>query len=193
MTRVHPVGHASGQIRSALEAVRFIDPEERYSQWLREHAGSVFQVSRAYTWNEVDREDLAQEILLECWKSRHQFRGDAAAATWFYRIALNTALKWKRKRRTEPSEKIRMVEMEFADAKASGIPDDLEHRERITRLHDAVRRLNASDRAIVLLHLDQLPYAEISAVLGISESNVGVRLHRVRDKLRKLMGESNDD
>lgn len=169
-----------------------IDPEARYSQWLQEHASSVSQVSRAYTWNDVDREDLTQEILLQCWKSRHQFRGDAAAATWFYRIALNTALKWKRKRENGWKIPIDNIDSQTADSKTPAIPEDLERRERIERLRDAVRRLAPSDRAIVLLHLEQLSYAEISDVIGISESNVGVRLHRVRDKLRKLMGESKD-
>src|SRR3954467_7960198 len=71
--------------------------EARFKRWLSEQGGTVLKVARAYTLTAEDCQDLAQEILLQVWRSLPQFQGRASASTWFYRVALNTALGWRRK------------------------------------------------------------------------------------------------
>ena len=78
--------------------------ESLFKSWLIEHDGAVLKVARAYTLTTEDCQDLAQEILLQVWRSLPQFQGRASPSTWFYRVALNTALGWHRKehRRRDP-------------------------------------------------------------------------------------------
>ena len=147
----------------------------------------MVQVARAYTWSDADRDDLMQEILLQCWKSMATFRGENAIATWFYRIALNTAMNWKRKDRTRTRRQESFVEIFKRSDSRSMADSDSQRREASERLHGAIRQLDTADRALVLLHLDQLSHRDIASVLGITDGNVGVRLHRVREKLRALM------
>ena len=73
--------------------------ETLFKTWLYEHGAIVLKVARAYTLTPEEREDLAQEILLQVWRSLPRFEGRASAHTWFYRVALNTALGWQRKER----------------------------------------------------------------------------------------------
>lgn len=170
-----------------------IDHRELFAQWWAEHGGAIVQVARAYTWSDADREELTQEILMQCWMSLENFRGHSAVSTWFYRIALNTALKWKRSDKSRNLLNCTISFVNVPDSSLVAVESEVQQSDTLKRLGDAIRRLNESDRAIVLLHLDQLTYAEIAEIVGISESNVGIRLHRVRGKLRQLMGACDDD
>jgi RNA polymerase sigma-70 factor, ECF subfamily len=155
-----------------------------------EHGGIVLKVARAYTRTNEDCQDLAQEILLQVWRSLPQFEGRASAATWSYRVALNTAIGWQRKecRRRANHRPLFEVE-ELPDAGADG-GADVGGRETVERLYAAIHELPKTDAALVLLYLDDLSYREMAEVLGISESNVGVKLNRAKKALSELMKES---
>ncbi len=159
-----------------------------FLKWLEEHGSSVMKVARAYTLTGEERQDLAQEILLQAWLSVGRFEGHSSAATWFYRVALQTAMNWHRKEKPRRVRQKPFLEME---AVAGGGTDAAEQREIVDRLYQAIRQLPKGDAALVLLYLEELSYREMADVLGISESNVGVKLNRAKKALGILMnGES---
>jgi RNA polymerase sigma-70 factor, ECF subfamily len=158
-----------------------------------EHGGAVLKVARAYTFTTEDCQDLAQEILLQVWRSLPQFQGRASPSTWFYRVALNTALGWHRKehRRLARQQPI----LEASDLSVAGLDgaQQVVQREVVERLYTAIRQLPKTDAALVLLYLDDLSYHQMAEVLGISESNVGVKLNRAKKALGELMKEESHE
>jgi RNA polymerase sigma-70 factor (ECF subfamily) len=164
-----------------------------FMSWLEEHGSSVLKVARAYTLTSEECQDLAQEILLQAWQSLPNFEGKAKAATWFYRVALHTAMNWKR---NDTHRRARQQPFWEVQALAKEEVDTLQHaqyRETVEQLYNAIQRLPKADAALVLLYLDELSYREMSEVLGISESNVGVKLNRAKHALSELMkGDSHE-
>ena len=161
--------------------------EVLFKRWLEQHSGLVFKVAYAFAPNDADRDDLVQEILLQLWRSLPRFEGKAKESTWIYRVALNTALAWRRGEHKRDAAQTPVFAIEELPE-----PDDLERREReelVARLYAAIRQLPKVDAALVLLYLDDLSYREMADVLGLSESNVGVKLNRARKELAELMKE----
>jgi RNA polymerase sigma-70 factor (ECF subfamily) len=163
--------------------------EALYRSWLGEHGGTVLKVARAYTRTAEDCQDLAQEILLQVWRSLPQFQGRARASTWSYRVALNTALSWQRKERQRQARQQPLLEFQDLSVADADSAQQACQRERLEKLYAAIRQLPKPDAALILLYLDDLSYRDIAEVLGISESNVGVKLNRARKALGKLMEE----
>jgi RNA polymerase sigma-70 factor (ECF subfamily) len=164
-------------------------PETRFKQWLEEYGGTVLKVARAYTLKAEDCQDLAQEILFQIWRSLPRFQGRSSASTWVYRVALNTALGWRRKEGRRWARQQPLLEPEELPDPVSSSSGQLDQREVVERLYAAIRQLPKADAALVLLYLDDLSYREIAEVLGISESNVGVKLNRAKKALAELMKE----
>jgi RNA polymerase sigma-70 factor (ECF subfamily) len=166
--------------------------EALFRQWLNEHSGLVFKVVRSYAEGAADSDDLLQEILLQVWMSVPSFRGQSKETTWLYRVALNTALAWKR-REVKHRERRRALSSASAVALSAPAPSE-EHvdREAVDRLYDAIRGLPPADRALVLLYLDGLSYSEMAEVVGITESNVGVRLNRIKKSLATQLKTASD-
>jgi RNA polymerase sigma factor (sigma-70 family) len=169
--------------------MRLKDQEQVFAGWLREHAGILHHVARAFAVG-ADRHDLMQELLLTLWRAAPKFRGDARESTFIYRVAHNTALAWLRRHR-KSSAGIEALDPVIADnLPASDVPSE---DERLGLLYVAIRELPALDRSLVLLHLDDRPHQEIAEIHGISINNVAVRLNRIRRKLtERLQGESDD-
>lgn len=168
------------------------NPVVLFESWLAAHGGAVVKVARAYTYSAEDCEDLAQEILLQCWRSLSQFQGRATAATWFYRIALNTALTWNRNARRRRSRRTPSFEFDGISDPALDVVQSTAQKELVERLYAAIHQLSKTDAALVLLHLDDLSYRQIAEVLGITESNVGVLLNRAKLALSQRMQEKSD-
>ena len=155
--------------------------------WLDGHGSSIVKVARAYTLNSEECQDLAQEILLQAWRSLPKFERKASAATWFYRVALQTAMDWHRKDKRRRSRQQPLLEVQaLATDGADGV-EQLQHRDTVEQLYQAIHQLPKTDAALVLLYLDELSYREMAEVLGISEINVGVKLNRAKKALSELM------
>jgi RNA polymerase sigma-70 factor (ECF subfamily) len=165
------------------------DLEPVFMSWLTEHAGAVVKVARAYTLTTEDCQDLTQEILLAMWRALPQFQGRSSASTWIYRVALNTALGWQRKERRRRARQQPVLEMEDRSVAGLESPQQVVEREMVARLYAAIRKLPKTDRALVLLYLDDLSYRQMAEVLGISDGNVGVKLNRAKKALSELMKE----
>lgn len=162
--------------------------DDLFREWLREHQGVVVKIARVRTETMADREDLFQEILLQLWLSIPKFRGDSKASTWIYRVALNTSLAWNRSRRRYRDRIGQLSEPNDVAAKSRRTDCD-DGTAQVDRLYAAIRTLSQGDSSIVLLHLDGLSYREMADVLGISVSNVGVRLNRAKTRLVQSLEE----
>jgi RNA polymerase sigma-70 factor (ECF subfamily) len=148
-----------------------------FEGWLDQHKGLVFKVVRAYAFTPMDQDDLFQEITIQIWRSIPTFRRESATTTWIYRIALNTAIKWiRRERKHNQTESLEQVQNVLHDR---GIQQD----ERLAWLYEEISKLDEIDRSIALLLLDSFSYKEIASILGITESNVGVKINRIKKHL----------
>ena len=161
--------------------------ESIFRRWLTDHAGLMWKVVRAFAAGPEDHEDLLQEIALQLWMSLPVFRGEAKESTWIYRVAFNTALVWKRdeKRRHAKHEKFFALNAAPEASEEHSAPTRDE--ELVQQLYAAIRQLSKLDASLALMHLDGLSYREMSEVLGITESNVGVKLNRIRKQLAEML------
>ncbi|MDB5246768.1 MAG: polymerase subunit sigma-70 [Segetibacter sp.] len=143
----------------------------------------IFKVCNLYCRNHESRKDLFQEVVLQLWKSYGGFRNESAKSTWIYRVALNTAISNFRKESKKPEKQpLSLLEFEIPDM--TGLTEDKENR---STLSVAIEQLSEIEKAIIMLYLDDKSYDEISEIIGISNSNVGVRLNRIKNKLSKLI------
>jgi RNA polymerase sigma-70 factor (ECF subfamily) len=144
----------------------------------------IFKVCRIYTHNENEFQELFQEIMIQIWKSLEKFRGEAQLSTWIYRLAINTALSHKTL--TAKRKEIFGFDENFMNA----IPIQTYNFERdaqVEQLLAAVAQLKPIDKAIITLYLEERSYDEIADIVGISKSNVGVRINRAKEQLYKIM------
>jgi RNA polymerase sigma-70 factor, ECF subfamily len=163
------------------------DQKSLFMSWLGEHGAAVMKVARAYTLASDDCQDLAQEILLQAWRSLPQFEGKASPSTWFYRVALQTAMNWHRKDQPRRARQQPLVEVQVVATEGANSAEQIRQRETVEQLYSAIHQLRKADAALMLLYLDELSYREMAEVLGISESNVGVKLNRAKKALTALM------
>lgn len=169
------------------------DHKSIFMKWIGEHGSSVLKVARAYSLTSEECQDLSQEILLQAWRSLPRYQGKASPATWFYRVALHTAMNWKRNdhpRRTR--QQPLLIEQSLITETADGA-EQAQQRETVEQLYAAIHQLPKTEAALVLLYLENLSYSEISEVLGISENHVGVKLNRARKSLFALMNGGTDE
>jgi len=156
-----------------------VSGHETFVALVREHGRMLVQISHAYGWTEEERKDLRQEILTQLWRAFPSFDPRRRFSTWMYRIALNVAISSSRRRREHvPLD-------EAAAAEDPGAGSELE--QRLRALRQMVAGLPPLERALVLLYLDERSQKEIAEVLGISESNVSTRIHRIKQRLRERM------
>ena len=131
-----------------------------------------------------DRNDLMQELLLAVWKSIPSFRSGARPSTYIYRVSHNAAMTWKRTRRNYQSR----IECFQAQTRTESVsPHDARESELLARLYAEIRKLTPLDRSLALLMLDGMSHREMGEIHGLSESNVGVRIHRLKLKLTNSM------
>lgn len=149
------------------------------------HRNIIHKVGWVYGRDAADREDLEQEILLQLWKSRDAFSGNSAFSTWMYRVALNTAITFRRRQRpTEPLAREPQIPARQAER--------AEFAEELRQLYGAIAQLSAIEKALILLWLDERSYEEIADTLGIGVKNVSVRLVRIRAKLARMIGDTEE-
>jgi RNA polymerase sigma-70 factor (ECF subfamily) len=161
------------------------DRQRRFAALLREHQKIVFKVAAMYARGAEDRNDLAQEICVQLWRSFPAFdERRAKFSTWTYRIALNVAISQVRRERGrgEPEP----LDAYLADTLGGGAPI-AEPDERIGQLHAFIGRLDPLNRALILLYLEDRSHAEIAEVLGLSATNVATKIGRIKHTLRGQM------
>jgi RNA polymerase sigma factor (sigma-70 family) len=161
--------------------------QERFQSLVEVHRGILFKVCNAYCRDPDDREDLAQEILYQLWRSFGRFDERQRFSTWMYRVALNVAISHHRRDRTRTRHIVAGEEtlLEVADERTPPDP-------RVSRMAELIAALDPLQKSIVLLHLEGFSHRDIGEFLGTSESNIGTRLSRIRAMLRNQLegGES---
>jgi len=130
-----------------------------------------------YRDSKEDQEDLFQEIVLQLWKAFPKFRKESKVSTWMYRIALNTAIAIFRKNRVELEFKESMPK--YLHSNNTELPPENEE-----RMFEAIRTLNKAERAVIALYLENYSHREIAKITGITENYVGVKISRIKEKLK---------
>jgi RNA polymerase sigma-70 factor (ECF subfamily) len=164
--------------------------EHEFLALVRANEGRLRHICRVYGRDVEARKDLYQEIMFQLWRSLPSFAGAATIDTWVYRVALNTALTHARRRPAHvetPLDDDTEAAVSAASPEAGDEAPEL--REQSERLYAAIDRLNAVDRMLVTMYLDDRSYREMAEVIGITESNVGVKLHRIKKLLARSLTE----
>jgi RNA polymerase sigma-70 factor (ECF subfamily) len=156
--------------------------KDQFLDILEKNIGIIIKIARAYANTIHDKEDLINDITLELWKSFGQFKGGSKISTWIYRVALNTSMNYKRKKEKDklfflddikPFENPSLI-IEQPDSSHSEI------------LYQCIDELNELNKAIILLYLDGNSHDEISDITGISKTNVGTRIGRIKEQIKNL-------
>lgn len=151
-----------------------------FSELIEKHQAIIHKITMVYADGQLNREDLFQEICLQLWRSYPNFRNESKFSTWMYRVALNTAISDIRKKKTDIH-----FEQLHDNNRLQTEPSD--EKEKVKLLHHAISQLNRIDKAIILLWLEEKSYDEIAAILGISKTNVSVKLVRIKHKLEEMI------
>jgi RNA polymerase sigma-70 factor (ECF subfamily) len=157
-----------------------------YQKYIIPFAPMIIKICRAYTDNDDDFQDYYQEVCLQIWQSRDRFNEKSKWSTWVYRIALNVCLSLKRKSNNELEKQSKI---DVADMHAT---NQAFHDEQLNMLYAAIKTLSEVDRAVILLYLEEKSYHEIADITGTNTNNIGVRINRIKEKLKhKLYGSFN--
>lgn len=151
--------------------------EKDFSRMIREQKATIYTVCYMFSKDKEEIDDLFQEVLVKLWQGYDSFQGKSDLRTWIYRVSLNTCIsidRKKKRRKTQPLlEGVDLFDKNDADNSQTDM------------LHERIGKLQAFDRAIVLLWLENLSYEEIAQIVGISVKNVSVRLYRIKEQLKK--------
>lgn len=157
-----------------------MDKKDAFITAINKNIGIIFKVSSIYTNNEEDKNDLSQEIIFQLWKSFDSFQHKSSLSTWIYSVAMNVAIRHlkivKRRVSTIP------LDEQFLNFQEVG---NTEIVEKWKVLMQHIHNLNLLDKGIVLLYLENKSHKEIAQIIGISTSNVGTKLSRIKEKLKK--------
>ncbi|MEX2230630.1 MAG: RNA polymerase sigma factor [Cyclobacteriaceae bacterium] len=161
--------------------------EKQFLDMINTHRGIIYKVCHLYGKEKDFKEDLFQEIVLQLWRSFPTFRNQSKLSTWMYRVALNTAISQFRKDIKKP-ERLQLSRAEFQIPDISFAQDE---NENSFMLNQAIQQLTRIEKALIMLYLDEKSYREISEIMGITQSNVGVKLNRIKIKLEKIIKQNN--
>ncbi|MEP7163128.1 MAG: sigma-70 family RNA polymerase sigma factor [Ferruginibacter sp.] len=156
--------------------------KEAFITLIKENRGIIFKICNSYCPNINNREDLAQEIIFQLWKSFGSFNAEYKFSTWMYRIALNVAITFYRKE-SRASKTITLREtLPDIEDKLHGTHETAEN---INLLQQFINELKELDKALMILYLEEKNHKEIAEILGITETNVATKLSRIKDKLKQ--------
>ena len=146
------------------------------------YSGIIIKICRAYTNTQEDFEDYYQEVCLQVWRSKDNFNEQSEWSTWIYRISLNVCLTLLKKKKNGiqqfASDYLPVEVTETSQAFAD---------ESLNQLYDAIRHLSEIDRAVILLYLEEKTYKEIAEIIGTNANNIGVRIKRIKERLKILL------
>ena len=152
---------------------------------LENYQGILHKVSLIYFKNKDDREDNIQEIIYQLWKSFPNLKNRNSLGSWIYSVSINTSISRLKK---ETKIKFQKNIPEIPDS--SNFLNDITTNESVKQLLNAIYNLNEVDKSLMLLYLEEKSYKEISEIIGISVSNVGVRINRAKELLKQNLTNS---
>ena len=152
--------------------------EAAFTHLIDQNQRIIYKICYMYTNNPDDLADYYQETLINLWKAFPNFQNQAQESTWVYRISLNTCITFLRKKGNRPTTIPLTTEVEQIQNEAEEA--------QIKQLYNLINRLNPVEKAIIMLYLDDKNYEEIAAIIGTTTNNVGVKLNRIREKLKNM-------
>ena len=155
--------------------------KKAFDELFEKHKGIIYKVSMLYTRNREDQEDLFQDICFQLCRTYNNFREEAQFSTWIYRVALNTAINQVRKNKKKSTSETFYENIHYA----SLISENNDG--QVNQLFKAISLLNKIDKALILLWLEEKSYEDIADILGISKSNVSVKLVRIKKRLSETI------
>ncbi|MDF1697243.1 MAG: sigma-70 family RNA polymerase sigma factor [Saprospiraceae bacterium] len=153
------------------------DQEHIFKEWIEEFKPLLFKIVKVYSNNLSDENDLFQEIIIQIWKSILNFKNRSSVHTWIYKVALNTAIKWSTKNKNRKQEELKEDQLLLTPT-----PQD---NSNLEWLYGEIAKLDTLDKSLTLLMLDGFSYKEMAGILGITTSNVGVKINRIKSHLQK--------
>lgn len=160
------------------------DKEQMFIEIIGHYKEVVAKVCSLYVSPTAAFEDLYQEVLINIWQGMETYRGEAKVSTWIYRTAINTCITWyRRNSRHGGNTTTRLEDLVIDPADTSDTSGLLEE---YRELYNLIAKLGPIDKALITLWLEEKTYDEISHIMGISPSNVAVRIHRIKEKLSKM-------
>lgn len=150
---------------------------------LNDHKGIIYKIANAYGHHSQDREDLVQEIMLQAWRSFPRYDPTYKVSTWLYRIALNVAISWWRKKKVRQKREVALEEQLEQGGEDTSLAAEKEA--TLQLLHRFIGELKALDKALMLLYLEEKSYEEIAEILHISKTNVATKVGRIKQKLKQ--------
>ena len=160
--------------------------EKEFTELLYQNQGIVHKVCSLYFNNRTDKEDYKQELIIQLWKAFPSFNKQSKFSTWMYRVCLNASIDIIRKEKTQP--KFVKIDNHGIEPSVETNSDKAENKER---LYQAINKLSEIDKAIITLYLDEFSYKEIAEIIGISESNTGVKINRIKSLILKSIENGN--
>ncbi|MDB5133463.1 MAG: polymerase subunit sigma-70 [Mucilaginibacter sp.] len=156
--------------------------KDQFLTLISDNQGLIFKVCNMYCNNKEDKEDLFQDIILQLWRAYPTFKGDSKISTWMYRIAINNAITRLRKQtKRKAFNELDDEAMQIAVKENTGTD------ERILLMYDAIKKLSEVERAVTMLYMEECSYKEMAEILGLSETNIGFKLNKIKSKLRTLV------
>jgi RNA polymerase sigma-70 factor (ECF subfamily) len=154
--------------------------QQFFQEIIEQHKGILFKVARTYCTDEEDQKDLIQEMMIQIWQSIHKYNDQYKISTWLYRISLNVAISFYRKSST------RTKKYTVLNEQMVGIPieDKSESERQLNLLEQFISELKEINKALMILYLEDKSHTEIAEILGMSVSNVGTKVGRIKEKLK---------
>ncbi|WP_374164114.1 RNA polymerase sigma factor [Arcticibacter sp. MXS-1] len=154
--------------------------EALFKEIFKSNSKRVFHLCYGYTGDSDSANDLMQETFMKVWQNLEKFRNQALISTWIYRIAVNTCLSWLRVEKRQSKE-------ELTDNIIENKREELsEKNEQVALLYKCISQLEENERLIITMVLDEVPYNEIAEIAGISDGNLRVKIHRIKNKLTEI-------
>lgn len=153
-----------------------------YTNSIVPYSGIIIKICRAYTDSQEDFEDYYQEVCLQVWRTKDQFRGESKWSTWVYRLSLNICLTMIKKKNNNRQHTVTDYNVPEASEDNHAFLD-----ESLNLLYDAIKQLSEIDRAVILLYLEERPHKEIAEIIGTSHNNIAVRITRIKERLKKIL------
>ncbi|WP_282044030.1 RNA polymerase sigma factor [Winogradskyella flava] len=147
---------------------------------IEQHKGILFKVARSYCPNMDDQKDVIQEMMIQIWQSIHKYSDKYKMSTWLYRISLNVAISFYRKSSTR-LKKYSALNEQMTELSTE---EKSENEQHLNLLEEFISELKEIDKALMILYLDEKSHSEIAEILGMSVSNVGTKIGRVKGKLK---------
>lgn len=149
---------------------------------IKRYQYKIYTTCLSYLGNEDDAKDVLQEICIIIWQKFETFKGASSIGTWIFRISVNACLMYKRKNKPQYRLPIDSV-LDLSDDSFNN-DQNVVKEEKFKLLYQSIKELNAFDRLMIILYLNGHKYDQISDILGITVNNVGVRINRIRTKLK---------